>query len=255
MELIANINHMIKNPREHVIAFIILLMAVLSRRLVLILLAVVVAPFVDGWIGAVRQTPHAAVGVMGAPVLPRGAEPFESAAPPTTPSSAADRRMPSTENPFMNYQLDEITNNSQANKPDAFAANNATLRPEMEAQYGKLASAHIDDEADIWGRKYSSWAFYTIPGNSPVRDPDGTFQNWLYGNSFPTCREDVRFCTVKPPRTETPNENAIQDRTVAFGIGLDANTNRRVAAGAARGIASGFALERGARSPEPHANK
>ena len=144
-------------------------------------------------------------------------------------------KTPTQSNPFMNYQLGDITNNPTANKPDGFAQNNAFVRQEMEANFN---SRHVDNEGDIWGRKFSSLAFYTIPGNSPVTDADGTFQNWLYGRSYPTCREDVRFCAVKPPRTETPNENGVMDRTVNFGIGLDMNTDRRVAMGAERGLAS-----------------
>jgi hypothetical protein len=142
-----------------------------------------------------------------------------------------ETRTPTQNNPFMNYQIDQITTNEPL-LPDGFVENNQQIREEMEKQFQLGA---VDNENDIWGRKFASYQFYTIPNNSATPDPNGAFQNWLYGRNYPTCKEDPRFCDVKPART-IDGGDGVMDRSLPFSIGMDINTNRRITKGDMRSL-------------------
>ncbi len=161
---------------------------------------------------------------------------------PTNPSTTnptikvmnPETREPTKDNPFMNYQIDQITttDDSKPILPDNFAQNNHKSRMDMENQF---QLGIVDNENDLWGRKFASYHFYTIPNNSATPDPNGAFQNWLYGRNYPTCKEDPRYCDVKPART-IDGGDGVMDRSLPFSIGLDLNTKRRIAKGEMRSL-------------------
>ncbi len=153
---------------------------------------------------------------------------------PSKQTLVSETREPTKDNPFMNYQIDQITttDNSKPLLPEHFTQNNHKVRMDMENQF---QLGIVDNENDIWGRKFASYHFYTIPNNSATPDPNGAFQNWLYGRNYPTCKEDPRYCDVKPART-IDGGDGVMDRSLPFSIGLDLNTKRRIAKGEMRSL-------------------
>ncbi len=207
------------NASMRFVIVVTLLLSGILRRVAIIALIPLVGCFMGIYLHPVI-TPSSQTQVMEQPITS-----IKSQTP-----IVVENRAPTKDNPFMNYQLDQITDNPL--QPDGFIANNKASRIDMEKQF---QLGVVDNENDLWGRKFASYHFYTIPNNSATPDPNGAFQNWLYGRNYPTCKEDPRFCDVKPVRT-IDGGDGVMDRSLPFSIGLDANTNRRIAKGDMRSL-------------------
>lgn len=131
-------------------------------------------------------------------------------------------RLPTAENPMGNYQLTDI------NDPNEPIGNNLVQGSE---QYRRMTTdaykqGQFDYMSDLFSDNYSSLQFYTVPNNSSIPDPNGDFQNWLYGSTRPSCKEDPRFCELHPYTIEgggigEPNGGRTQNNWLDIEVALD----------------------------------
>lgn len=83
--------------------------------------------------------------------------------------------MPTQNNPFMNFTLDDMINNKDRKE----ACDYEDVKEEMRKEFKKDI---VPDPADLWGTKISDRQFFTMPWTKIINDQSG-FANWLYGNS------------------------------------------------------------------------
>ena len=93
------------------------------------------------------------------------------------------RTSPTSENPFMNVLMNEIS--EYPKKPPAKYNASADVKQKLEDRFEVKM---YGDPGDIWGRNQSQREFYTTPSTSVPNDRD-SFQNWLYRIPGKTCKE------------------------------------------------------------------
>jgi hypothetical protein len=82
---------------------------------------------------------------------------------------------PTNDNPFMNYTLGDLMDNS--NRPRACKYDD--VKDEMRNEF----RSHVyTDSSDIWGKFISDRNYYTMPNTEVVNDQTG-FALWCFGNS------------------------------------------------------------------------
>lgn len=96
--------------------------------------------------------------------------------------------IPSKDNPFMNFTLNEYTENPY--KPAACDIQNDSVRISMKRNFNKGLNRNIDD---IFGKNASDRQFYTTPNTQIINDQQG-LADWLY-KAGPTCKENTYNCT------------------------------------------------------------
>jgi len=94
-----------------------------------------------------------------------------------------NRTSPTSENPFMNVLMNEIS--EYPKKPPAKYNASGDVKQKLEDRFEVKM---YGDPGDIWGRNQSQREFYTTPSTSIPNDRD-SFQNWLYRIPGKTCKE------------------------------------------------------------------
>ena len=88
---------------------------------------------------------------------------------------SGDCVMPTKKNPFMNFTLDDLINNSDRKEGCDFDIAKTEMRKEFRKDI-------IPDPADLWGTNISDRQFFTMPWTTIVNQ-QSSFAKWLYGNS------------------------------------------------------------------------
>jgi len=116
---------------------------------------------------------------------------------------------PTKDNPFMNYQLTDFTNDP--NRPpaceyDSVLPNGETVRDALENEFNNDLYKNVSDvfNKDNSQRQFITQAVTTWPSDQT------TYANWLYNTGEPTCKEDTAFC----------------DRNMSSGMDLQRNSAR-----------------------------
>jgi hypothetical protein len=82
---------------------------------------------------------------------------------------------PNNTNPFMNYTLGDLIENSDRPK--------ACKYDDVKNEIRKEFRSHLySDSSDMWGKFISDRNYYTMPNTEIVNDQTG-FAEWCYGNS------------------------------------------------------------------------
>tara|TARA_B100000674_G_C37954130_1_gene968719 strand:- start:2310 stop:2975 length:666 start_codon:yes stop_codon:yes gene_type:complete len=101
-------------------------------------------------------------------------------------------RVPTKNNPFMNPQLNEYSNDKLPQPASCPSYNNKGVQKRVEDLFEQ---GLYKDFKDVFNKNNSQRQFYTVPGKTVPND-QGSFVQWCYG-SPPTCKEGNGIaCTV-----------------------------------------------------------
>lgn len=84
-------------------------------------------------------------------------------------------QMPTKDNPFMNYTVSDLIDNSNRSPACEYEKVKDNIRKEFRASV-------YADSSDLWGRYINDRNFYTTPNTEIVNDQTG-FAQWCFGNS------------------------------------------------------------------------
>lgn len=132
-------------------------------------------------------------------------------------------KMPTVENPMGNYSIADITD------PNEKVSDNIL---EGSKQYRDLSTemykqGQWDYMNDLFSDNYSSLQFYTVPNNSTIKDPNGDFQEWVYGmTGRPNGKQDPRYLPLHPRAIEgggigEPNGGRTQNNWLDIEVAMD----------------------------------
>lgn len=93
-------------------------------------------------------------------------------------------RVPTKDNPFMNPNLNEFSNDNVNMPKSCPSYNNIGVQKRIEELFNQDL---YRDVKDIFNKENSQRQFYTVPGNQIPND-QGSFSHWCYGLP-PTCKE------------------------------------------------------------------
>jgi hypothetical protein len=82
---------------------------------------------------------------------------------------------PTKENPFMNYTLGDLMENTNRSAACKYEDSKEKIRKEFRSHL-------YSDSSDIWGKFITDRNFYTMPNTEIVNDQTG-FALWCFGNS------------------------------------------------------------------------
>lgn len=97
---------------------------------------------------------------------------------------ATECRVPTKDNPFMNPNLIEFSNDNVRMPKSCPSYNNIGVQKRVEELFNQDL---YRDVKDVFGKNNSQRQYYTVPGNQVPNDQN-SFANWCYGLP-PTCKE------------------------------------------------------------------
>ena len=111
---------------------------------------------------------------------------------------------PSSENPFMNLLMNEISD--YPTKPPAKYAVSGEVKERLNNQFQVQV---YNDPGDVWNRNQGQRQFYTMPSTSLPNDRD-SYQNWLYRIPGKTCKEgNMALCKTGSDGSQIPIFNQL----------------------------------------------
>ena len=93
-------------------------------------------------------------------------------------------RVPTKDNPFMNPNIDEFSNNKNPKPKSCPSYNNVGVQNRIEELFNEDL---YRDVQDVFSKNNSQRQFYTVPGNKVPND-QSSFAHWLYSTPQ-TCKE------------------------------------------------------------------
>lgn len=124
--------------------------------------------------------------------------------------------VPTIENPFMNFTMQDFLNikdGKTVDRPPACDQSTPEIKKEIDAKFDNNLFKDVDD---VFGKMNSQRQYFTMPWTSVLPDPNGELKDWLY-KSPKTCKEDSNYCNryedirQKAPIFVDPSVNPVKN--------------------------------------------